>query len=244
MFRVASSPVAVVALVAVNLVPLAGVLWWGWNVQTLLILYWIENGIVGALAIPRMLRATGSLEVSTASGRIRAPAPMSAAVLVPFFVMHYGIFWVVHGVFVFTLPLFLGMSGVVDDAGRFPPLPGSIPGSFDPFAPADTDGGVRWGAVAFGALGLALSHGASFVLNYLGRGEFRRTSPGAQAVAPYGRVIVLHLTIILGVIVSSLLGSPIGALVVLIAVKTIVDLGLHLAGHRRLGSAVEVARTA
>ena len=28
--------------------------------------------------------------------------------LIPFFIMHYGIFWAVHGVFVLTLPLFGG----------------------------------------------------------------------------------------------------------------------------------------
>jgi len=39
LFRVTSSATAVVLLIAFNLVPLAGVLWWGWNVYTLLILY-------------------------------------------------------------------------------------------------------------------------------------------------------------------------------------------------------------
>ena len=35
----------------VNLVPLVGVLFLGWNVYTLLVLYWAENGIVGALNV-------------------------------------------------------------------------------------------------------------------------------------------------------------------------------------------------
>ncbi len=42
-----SSPVAVAALIVANLVPLAGVLLFGWDVMTILVLYWIENGIVG-----------------------------------------------------------------------------------------------------------------------------------------------------------------------------------------------------
>ena len=31
---------------------------------------------------------------------------MSQAALIPFFFVHYGMFWLVHGVFVLTLPLF------------------------------------------------------------------------------------------------------------------------------------------
>ena len=33
-------------------------------------------------------------------------------VIVPFFLVHYGMFWVVHGIFVFALPLFLGISSI------------------------------------------------------------------------------------------------------------------------------------
>ena len=47
LFRVTSSVTAVILLITFNLVPLAGVLWWGWNVYTLLVLYWLENGIIG-----------------------------------------------------------------------------------------------------------------------------------------------------------------------------------------------------
>jgi hypothetical protein len=53
----ASPTTAVVLLVAPNLVPLIGVLAWGWNVPTILVLYWVENGIVGILNVPKMLLA-------------------------------------------------------------------------------------------------------------------------------------------------------------------------------------------
>ena len=86
-------------------------------------------------------------------------------------------------------------------------------------------------AVAWGALGLAISHGASFVVNYLGRREYLRVSPGRQMFAPYGRLVILHLAIILGAFVSLTIGSPIGALIVLVILKTIVDLTLHLREH-------------
>ncbi|HLO36765.1 MAG TPA: DUF6498-containing protein, partial [Candidatus Deferrimicrobium sp.] len=51
--RAASSTTSIVLLVGFNLLPLAGVIFWRWNVATLLVLYWVENGIVGALNVPK-----------------------------------------------------------------------------------------------------------------------------------------------------------------------------------------------
>jgi hypothetical protein len=224
LFRVTSSATAVVLLVAVNLLPLAGVLLWDWNVYSLLILYWIENGIVGGLAIARILRAEGSVEAAGIRLNLGVTGTATKAMIVPFFVMHYGIFWLVHGVFVFALPLFIGMPDMVDPfAERFP---GATPASID----------IRWDAVAIGGIGLAISHGASFFLNYLGRGEYLTTSAPAQAMAPYARVVVLHMTIILGAVVSFVLGTPLGAVVILVVLKTVIDLVLHLREHRRAGA--------
>jgi hypothetical protein len=49
---------------------------------------------------------------------------------------------------------------------------------------------------------------------------------------PYGRVIVLHFTILVGGFGAMALGSPVWALVVLIAVKVALDLRAHLREHR------------
>ncbi len=55
------------------------------------------------------------------SGIAGRNVPQVAGCLVPFFIVHYGIFWVVHGVFVFTLPLFAGIGrfGGTDGASGF-----------------------------------------------------------------------------------------------------------------------------
>jgi hypothetical protein len=53
-----------------------------------------------------------------------------------------------------------------------------------------------------------------------------------QMGAPYARVVVLHVTIIFGAFVVAFLGSPIGALLVLVVLKAAFDLGLHLREHR------------
>ena len=211
-YRVGSSVGALIALILANLVPLAGVLFWGWNVWTILILYWIENGIVGAYNILKMLKAEGPMDPTTAGWQLngRPANTLAKAGLIPFFVMHYGIFWAVHGIFVLTLPLFGGMSGDVDM------VEGTSPNG-----------------IVFAVILLVISHGISYRLNFIGRGEYRRVSPAVQMFAPYGRLVVLHMTIIFGALAISFTGAPQAAVAILVMLKTALDIGFHLRANRR-----------
>ena len=40
-------PITVLFLIAVNLIPLFGVLFFGWSLFSIMFLYWIEKGIIG-----------------------------------------------------------------------------------------------------------------------------------------------------------------------------------------------------
>jgi hypothetical protein len=213
-YRVGSSVGAVVALVVANLIPLVGVLVLDWSVWNILVIYWLENGIVGVINVLKMSAATGE----EASGLTLAmtingqPATsVSKLGLIPFFVMHYGIFWLVHGIFVLTLPAFLSIA-------------------------SDTPMELGLGAVMFAAAGLAISHGLSFWWNFLRGGEYRRTTPAMLMFQPYRRLVALHLTIIFGALGVSFTGAPAAAVAILVGVKTLLDLGLHLAEHRGVAS--------
>ena len=48
-----------IALVIANAIPLVGVLFFGWSLITILVLYWVENGIVGFWNIPKIALARG-----------------------------------------------------------------------------------------------------------------------------------------------------------------------------------------
>jgi hypothetical protein len=85
-----------------------------------------------------------------------------------------------------------------------------------------------WPALA----ALALSHLLSFVLNYLGRGEYRHARPAVLMHAPYGRVVVLHVAIIGGAFLVMEFDSPLWALALLVALKIGLDLRAHLREHR------------
>ena len=78
-YRVGSSVGAVVALIVANLIPLIGVLFFGWSVWNILIVYWLENGIVGVFNVLKMATAqgTGLPEGLTANNRPTARRPGS-----------------------------------------------------------------------------------------------------------------------------------------------------------------------
>ena len=222
-YQVGSSYAAVAALIVANLVPLVGVLWFGWDVWGILIIYWLENGIYGLFNVLKMRRAEGpedSSPIAMAEMRRRinglkvngrSPSGTGKAVLIPFFIMHYGIFWVVHGIFVLTLPLFAftGANGEPDFGSTLNPL-----------------------VILFALVCLFISHGVSYLFNYIGRGEYLRTTAARQMFAPYGRLVVLHVTVIIGAVLISMTGAPASAIVVLVLLKIAFDLGLHLAEHR------------
>ena len=193
-----ASPSARVLVVA-NLVPLAGVLFFGWSVFATLLLFWVENVIVGGFNVLRMLWAQPDNPVMW----------VAKAGMIPFFLVHYGIFTTVHGVFVLTL------FGGVQQRG--------FPG------PADFFHAVQGAGIWPAALVLAVSHGVSFVVNYIGSGEYRTAALAQLMSRPYGRVMVLHVVILGGGFLVQAVGAPVAAVAVLVLLKT----GLDLAGHLR-----------
>ena len=129
----------------------------------------------------------------------------------PFFIGHFGGFMVGHLLFIYALFL----SGP----------DGADPSSSQVFA----DFLSLWPAL----LGLAISHGMSFRLNFLGAREYLETSVRQQMHAPYRRIIIMHLTIIFGGFLTMVLDAPLLALVLLITLKIFVDVSSHISEHRR-----------
>ena len=192
-------------LAIVNMVPVVGVIIWGWSVFEIVALYWAENLIIGALNIPRLLLARGGPEESKASFAAKG-------FLALFFAVHYGIFCTVHGFFVFFL---LGESDTSDSSFvMLPKMLGEV-------------AGTTGGAFSF----LLLSHLFSFSWNYIGQREYRTTHAATQMFQPYGRIVILHIAILFGAFAIEMLGAPMILLFILIAGKTALDLGFHFFAH-------------
>jgi hypothetical protein len=197
------NPASAWLLVAANLVPLAGVLAWDWNAFALIALFWMENAVLGAIFALRMLCADPD-DVAQWIGKLFA---------VPFFCFHYGMFTAIHGVLVFSL-----LGGGAYAARGLDVL--------EPALRAAADYRL-WLPLAV----LAASHLFSFAWNYLYRGEFRRARLRELMTRPYGRVVVLHFTILLGGVAALALGSPLWALIVLVALKIALDFRAHVKEH-------------
>lgn len=220
-----STPWALGSLVAVNLVPLAGVLFLGWSTFDLMVLYWFENGIVGLFALLKILLTQG--RDSDADG---VSAAFERLFLAGFFVLHYGAFWTVHGLFVVML---FGGGPAAADAGLDPM---SGPGWFF-FGGLGIAGAVLRGGLLLTAMGLLVSHAVSFIGNVLARGEDLDRPPRELMTRPYGRVLVLHVTLVLGAGLMLGLGEPVLGLALFVLLKTGVDLNAHLRSHRQRATA-------
>lgn len=192
---------AVPLLLLANAVPLAGVLAWDWRVGDVVILYWIENVVIGLYNVLRMLAVRPE-------GAGAAPLP-ARLFMACFFTVHYGMFCAVHGMFLATMfPVpgpggaKLGIHGIVLDMLREPGLLAAI-------------------------AALVASHGVSLVRNFFLRGEYRRAQLRQLMHRPYGRIVVVHVFIIGGGILVQALGAPEAGLAVFVALKTAIDVEMH-----------------
>ncbi len=202
---VSSGLPTVIALVLANLIPLAGVLFFGWATFPLVYLFWLENVVVGGFNVLKMLLAAPQNGLNW----------LAKAFLIPFFCFHYGLFTFVHGVFV------VGFFGGQFRQGA--PFPDS-----DLFLRLISEQQL-WLAV----LALVVSHGFSFGWNYLLRGEYRTASLSALMHQPYGRVVVLHVAILGGGFLVMALGSPVAGLALLVVLKIALDVRAHVKQHQR-----------
>ena len=80
-------------------------------------------------------------------------------------------------------------------------------------------------------IGLAISHGISFVENYILGGEYKSGSLKKLMSKPYQRIVIMHIAILAGGFFVLKLNSPLPLLIVLILLKTFFDLYLHEKSH-------------
>ncbi len=213
------SNIPLIALVIANLLPIYGVIFFGWDAFSIVLLYWAENLIIGFYNILKMA-------VAFAVNPLRN---LGKLFMIPFFIIHYGGFVAVHGMFVFVL---FGK----DKGGSMFPTGYTWP-CFLVFVQLLIGIIERcWTTIPrdmkFVFVSLFLSHGVSFVRNYLIAGEYKTSNQKDLMAQPYYRIVVMHIAILAGAFLTAMIGSPVGILIVLIALKTIIDVKFHLRQHR------------
>jgi hypothetical protein len=214
-------------LLAMDALPLVGVLLFHWQVFPIILLFWAENVVAGGFTVAKMAKARGSGPPSAGwSGvrlndtRISDLAGRSRGALIGTFIANYGIFTAAHGFFI-----------VVLFSGLLVPVPHGAGSAGTP--------GLVWFGLAFGSL-IAV-YAADFWRTYLGRGEYLQTSPVQAMTEPYGRMIIMHLAIVFGGLFVDSIGAPMGGLLLLVVFKTGYDIaGWRQRERRRRGRALVI----
>ncbi|RKQ69067.1 hypothetical protein DES40_1847 [Litorimonas taeanensis] len=194
---------AIFFLVVMNLLPVLGVFLFGWDTGTLLLLYWLESIVIGILNIPKILSCQGDDE----NAAKQPPSLGGKLFLCVFFSVHYGVFSFGHYTF---LDAFFN----------------SIPPLSDLIAEIISAQGL-----AVSVIGLMVSHLFSMFRNFYGKAEYKMRSANTQMFIPYGRVFIMHIVIMFGGALVQAFGAPILALVLLVLLKTLIDIVSHSAEH-------------
>ncbi|MBT3626029.1 MAG: hypothetical protein HN526_18185 [Gammaproteobacteria bacterium] len=190
--RVVHSSVSSVALIAANLAPVGGVLFFAWTIEDVLLLYWAESAVIGIYNLARMW----------VIGRWKI------LLLGPFFLVHYSGFMAGHLFFIYALVISssdvsVSASGILDHLLLLSPA----------------------------LIALLISHGVSFFFNFLGEKEYETTSLSEQLNAPYRRIVVMHITIMLGSLLVMAMDNKLLFVVSMMALKVGLDLRAHLGEH-------------
>ncbi|MFH1942727.1 MAG: DUF6498-containing protein [bacterium] len=204
MLKIKSQPSSVLALILVNLYPVFGVLFLGWDVFPIMLLFWSENVIIGFYNVLRMIACKPE----------ETEPWIHKVFMIPFFIVHYGGFTAAHGVFV----VILFGRGVLGPTNTF-----SLNMLWEL---------AREQYILYAILALFFSHGYSFVTNYLRKGEYRNYSLSKLMSLPYGRVVLMHLTLVIGAFLIIALRTRTAGLMLFILMKILMDLWAHLKEHR------------
>jgi hypothetical protein len=207
-----------IALLAANAIPLAGVVFLGWDAFSILLLYWAENLVIGFYNVLKM-----------AFVKVDHPREhLGKLLFIPFFCVHFGGFTAAHGLFI--LLIFKKESGELMSRPTWPcffvflQLLFNVIKHVFAIVPAD---------MKYALLGLFVSHGISFIYNYFFKGEYERESINSLMGIPYTRVVILHLAVLVGGFLSMAMGEPAAILFVLVVLKTVLDVNFHLREHRK-----------
>ena len=203
-------------LIVANITPLIGVLFYEWDLQNVMLLYWLENLIVGATNVVRILFIAADKNIFE---RLFTSA---------FFTIHYGLFCIAHGTLLFEL-LSIRIQGLDD---MFSPIEMIQNGSLIVNYLQNSMGLTA----SFALFGMIISHAFSLRTHYFKGGEMKRITVSDAMTMPYQRIVVMHIGLIGGAFLIKEFGSTLLLLVALIVAKIAADVMFHRKEHRRLSA--------
>ena len=197
--RALRDPVTASGLI-IDLFPIFAVLNWGWDAAPLVLLYWLENLIIGVVTLARMVWA------GVSGGGLTGL--LGVAFFGAFFIVHYGMFCAVHGLFLFS---FLADSGGVSSAPMSPFDLGFMVGEA-----IESAQGMRI------ILALIIGWQAYRLFEEFHKDDsYKDMALQKVMFAPYGRIVVLHIGIFAGAFGVIALGEPMIGILAIILLRAI-----------------------
>ena len=166
-------------LIAANLLPVAGVLAWGWSPREVFLVYCLETIIIGIFTLVKMGIVTIVRKTDTWYNQ-GSKTQQHGLFFMLFFLAHYGIFTGVQ------MGIFFGVSGIGNGTGI---------NAFNFFykwpALLSNDTMILLGAFVF-------CYGFKMLFDFVFTGEYRTISLAKLMFQPYGRIIIQQITVIIG----------------------------------------------
>jgi hypothetical protein len=191
---------------AVDLAPVLAVLFLGWNAAAVVMLYWIENLIIGVLILPRIFLSGSRLGLSGSIG---------GALGAGFFALHYSLFCALHGTLLLAL---------LSVAFRAPGGEQGVAGLTDALTYA-----FAVGPQMIWFIGLvAVWRAWAMVWRYIRFREWRESELVGEMFAPYPPILILHSALLFGVLVIAIAGAPAWSALVLVGLRVVWGLWVNI----------------
>lgn len=220
----APSRTALVALILANLFVALQTLLHEWGYYQTILLFWLEVVILGSYNVLRLLvvgvfgaAPLGAWAAQWVDLGSRFNRLVFTAIGVGFFVVKFGSFALAIGIFVLLLPAALVPEGERGGAAIHRALIAAGPG------------------LLVAAAALVLSHGVSFVRNFLVGREYERLNILGLAFWPYARMSFVGGVLLLGIAIARLwpgLGRQTAFALVMVLLKLGADAVSHVLEHR------------
>lgn len=192
-------------LMAVNIIPLAGVWFYGWNPKQVFLVYCMETVIIGLVNVIKMACVTLLVHSRDVWENNGSSSMQSGWLFIFFFIVHYGFF-----VFIQT-QMFFGVSNMVPDGSLLMSYT-RIPALLGP------DGRLL-------LLIFIAYYTMQMLFGFFATGVYKTVSLGRLMFEPYMRIFVQQIVVILG---SMFLGFGAGKIFILIFVAAKIFFELYI----------------
>lgn len=186
-------------LIALNMIPLLGVLLWQWDIFMVILLFWLENAVIGVFNWLKILGCRGNKNNEPQLKPWYANLGLSV-----FFLFHYGFFTSGHGMIILNI-FDKGFSGSPLDVWLW---------VYDWLQSIDQ---VLWLAIA------AMIAYWLFDLIQFWLHERQTKDVGKQMMEPYSRIVIAHLVLLFGAFVVLKFGFELAIVILLVLVKTFIN---------------------